>query len=55
MFFKQIILLLNNNRDRDELPITLSKTQIISLVRASAPPNQPNDNVTTHEDSCLCS
>ena len=63
MYFNQIILLLSNHRhsaprsesfrDRPELPITLSKTQIISLVGAGLSPNQPQDNITTIIDKVL--
>ena len=47
MLDNQIISLLSNhrNRDRPEVPITLSKTQIISLLGANLSSNQP-DNIT---------
>lgn len=55
MYFKQIILLLSNYRNKElpELPITLSKTQIISLVGASLSPNQPKHNITTTINEAL--
>ena len=48
MYFKQIISLLSNHRnsDRPEIPTTLSKTQIISLIGASLPPNTYQNNIT---------
>lgn len=48
MYFKQIISLLSNhrNRDRPEIPTTLSKTQIISLIGASLPPKISQKNIT---------
>lgn len=49
MYFYQIILLLSNHRnsDRPELPATLSKTQIISLVGASLSPNKLQVQLST--------
>ncbi len=55
MYFDQIILLLSNHRhsDHHEIPITLSKTQIISLVGASLSPNKPQDNFTNQITEAL--
>ena len=55
MYFKHIISLLSNHRNKElpKLPITLSKTQIISLVGAGLSPNQPQDNITTTIDKLL--
>ncbi len=49
MYLNQITSLLSNHRnsDRPEFPITLSKTQIISLVGASLSPNESQNNITT--------
>ena len=49
MYSKQIISLLSNHRnsDRLEFPITLSKTQIVSLIGASLSPNVSQDNIST--------
>lgn len=49
MYFEQIISLLGNHRnsDRPEFPITLSKTQIVSLIGASLSPNVSQDNIST--------
>ena len=49
MYSKQIISLLSNHRnsDRPELPITLSKTQIVSLIGASLSSNVSQDNIST--------
>ena len=49
MYLNQIISLLSNHRnsDRPDFPVTLSKTQIISLVGANLSPNHPQDNITT--------
>ena len=55
MYLNQIILLLTNHRDGDrpELPITLSKTQIVSLLGASLSPNQSRDNITSNNLTSL--
>ena len=49
MYFEQIISLLSNHRngDRPEVPTTLSKSQIISLIGASLSPNVSQDNIST--------
>ena len=49
MYFKQIISLLSNHRNRDcpKIPTTLSKTQIISLIGASLSPKISQKNITT--------
>ena len=48
MYLTQIISLLSNHRnsDRFEIPITLSRTQIISLIGASLPLNIFQNNIT---------
>lgn len=50
MYFEQIISLLSNHRiqgDCLEVPTTLSKSQIISLIGASLSPNVSQDNIST--------
>jgi len=55
MYFSQIISLLSNHRnnDRPEIPITLSKTQIISLVGSSLSPNESKDNLNPEINEAL--
>jgi hypothetical protein len=55
MYFSQIISLLSNHRDNDrpEIPITLSKTQIISLVGSSLSPNESKDNLNPEINEAL--
>jgi glutamine synthetase type III len=55
MYFSQIISLLSNHRnsDRPEIPITLSKTQIISLVGSSLSLNESKDNLNTEINEAL--
>jgi hypothetical protein len=55
MHFNQIISLLSNHRnsDRPEITITLSRTQIISLVGSSLSPNESKDNLNTEINEAL--
>jgi hypothetical protein len=55
MYFDLIILLLSNHRnsDRPEIPVTISKTQIISLVSSSLSPNKLQDQLSTEISEAL--
>jgi hypothetical protein len=55
MYFDQIILLLSNHRnsDRPEIPVTISKTQIISLVSSSLSPNKLQDQLSAEISEAL--
>lgn len=55
MYLEQITLLLSNHRnsDRPEVPTTLSKTQIVSLIGSSLSPNESQDDLTTKVGEAL--
>ena len=55
MYLNQIISLLSNHRnsDRPEIPVTISKTQIISLVSSSLSPNKLQDQLSTEISEAL--
>lgn len=55
MYLNQIISLLSNHRnsDRPEIPITLRRTQIISLLGSSLSPNESKENLNTEINEAL--